>query len=292
MNKGVPYALCIFGVAVCTLALSTPASAIPAQNQNPQIVSHSGTLPKHGRLIIRSGLAWMDETAPLFVFLIRALSQNLTAKGFNITATSPSKLEKLPLGTEEVRNAKVPELSGGGGRRGQRVLSVPEAVARMNAMHLSREGRLPRLSPAKVTSPLPAAHAARNEQETKGRLVGVPLTNPELIRFALTQEAGHPALRGHSDIPGRLPHELWETDSDKADYVLVVKFAMLWPAAQQKTKNAIVAGWHLLFLDCYDLTPASSGTVPRRVWHATVQRVVSDPNMYLTLPDMARAALL
>jgi hypothetical protein len=230
----------------------------------------------------------MDENSPLFAFLNRKLSQYLTAKGFSITAASPpSRLEKLPPGTEEVRNAKVPELRGGGGRRGQHAMSVPEAVALMNAMHLSREGRLPRLSPAKPASPAHSTQAARHEQET-----GAPLTKPELIRFALTQEAGHPALHGHADIPERLPHELWETDLDKADYVLVVKFAMIWPAAQQRGKNAIVAGWHLLFLDCYDLTPARNGKGPRRVWNATVQRVVSDPSMYLTLPDMAQAALL
>ena len=280
------YALHIFLVAVCALGLSAPAGAMPAQGQNPQIVARSGALPQHGRLIIRSGLAWMDETSLLFASLSRELSQDLTAKGFDIVETSPSRLEKLPPGTEGVRNAKVPELPGGGGRRGQRAMSVPEAVTRMNAMHLAREGRLPRLTPAKAPS------TARNEQETGILLMGVPLTKPELIRFALTQEAGYPALRGHADIPGRLPHELRETDPDNADYALVVKFAMLWPAAQQKEKNALVAGWHLLFLDCYDLTPARSGKDPRRVWNATVQRVVSDPDLYQTLPDMARAALL
>jgi hypothetical protein len=265
---------------------------MPAQNQNQQIVARNGTLPKYGRLIIRSGLAWMDETSQLFVLLTRELTQVLTAQGFDVIATSPSRLEKLPSGTEEMRNVKVPAAPGGGGRRGQRVMSVPEAITRMNAMHLAREGRLPRLSHANAASTARPTQAVRSGEEAGVLVMGVPLTKPELIRFALTQEAGHPALRGHADIPGRLPHELWETDPDKADYALVVKFAMLWPSAQQKDKSAIVAGWHLLSLDCYDLAPARSGKDPRRVWNATVQRVVSDPNLPQTLPDMARAALL
>jgi len=278
------YALCIFWFAVSVPAPSMSAGALPAQNQDPQIVSHHGALPRQGRLIIRSGLAWMDETSPLFAFLAHNLSQALTEKGFSIIATSPSRRENLPLGTEEVRNAHMPALPGGGRGR-QRIMSMPEAIVRMHAMQLSREGRLPRLPAVKAPAALHPVQAAPDEK-------GLPLTKPELIRFALTQETGQPALHGQADIPGRLPHELWETDADKAEYALVVKFAMLWPAAEQKARSAIVAGWHLLLLDCYDLSTAKSGKNPRLVWNATVQRVVFSPNLSLTLQDMARAALL
>lgn len=317
--------LCLVLLPVCVVGAST-ASAAPAQSRSPQFVDREGALPSHGRVVIRSGLAWMNEASPLFALVSKELAEDLTARGVTVVQAPLSRMEELPPGTAEVRTAKVPELPGGGRGGRQRVMSVPEAAARMQAMHLSREGKLPRArfgnqtdvlkdfmgsatnaaggngtrkaapdagsaQPASTTRQTRPASAVPPGQETGIMLAGVPLTKPELIRFALSQEAGHPALRGHADIPGRLPRELHELDPDVADYDLVVKFAMLWPGARQKEQSALVAGWHLLLLDCYDLAPVRSGKKPRRIWQATVQRVVSEPNLLFTLPEMADAAV-
>ncbi len=301
----------VFFIVLVFLLLFPDASAsspAPAGGQSfgalPQFVARNGALPAKGRVLIRSGLAWMNEDSPLFAYLERALAKDLADRGLAVVKVDPSRLEPLPPGTADVRNAPVPELPGGGrGGRGARVMSVSEAAARMQAMHLFREGKLPQarfgnhadvlgdLAEGSAKGAAKTPQAARKRAVPAGNEFFVGLTGPETIRFALSQEAGHPALRGQVDVPGRLPRELQETDPEKADYALVVKFAMLWPGARQRAQSAIVAGWHLLLLSCYDLAPAGEGKEPRRIWNAAAQRVVSDPNLSFTLPDMAKAAL-
>ena len=285
--------------ALCLFALHLTASiaaAVPAKPgtplELPQLVHREGTLPQSGRMVIRSGLAWLNEESPLFSPLLQEAEKSAAARGLSLVPAAPSRMADLPPGTDAVRNAVVPE-AGGKGKR-QRVMSVPEATARMQAMHLARTGKLPQTrfgSNAGILGLPQAPGGESTAKQTVPNTQSLRLTQPELIRFALSQEEGLPALSGHVDIPGRLPQELREKDPNLADYAMTAKFAMLWPAARQKADRAIVAGWHMLTLDCYDLAPARQGKEPRKVWSSTVQRVVRNPDLTATLPDMMRAAL-
>lgn len=255
----------------------------PALAANPpveQLVAVTGALPGGGRVVIRSGLAWLVEDDPLFSAVARSLAEALIGRGLAVVETEPSAEAPLPQGSEAIRNALVPKHKG----KPRRVMSVAEAIARMKAMQLAREGRLPQ-----------AAFGGAK----KGSGTRLPsLSHQELIRFALSQEEGEPELGGHVSVPGRLPAEILASDPAIADYAVTVRFAMLWPGSgipdEPQTMNSnsgLAVGWHLLELVCYDLAPARQGKPPARLWSAVVQRVAFGMYLRGTLPRMARDAV-
>ncbi|MCC8193097.1 MAG: hypothetical protein LIP28_00405 [Deltaproteobacteria bacterium] len=257
-----------------------PRAAQAAEPPAGQLVAVKGALPLSGRVVIRSGLAWMDEDDPLFTAVARSLGAALIRRGLAVVTAEPSREAPLPKGTEAVRNAPVPKHMGAP----RRIMSVAEAVSRMKAMQLAREGRLPQ--------------ATFQGADPGNGARGPNLTHQELIRFALSQEEGEPELRGQVTVPGRLPDEVRASDPARADYALTVRFAMLWPGPgipdEQRTRNSnsgLAVGWHLLELSCYDLAPAREGKEPRLVWDAVVQRVTFGMYLRGTLPAMARDAV-
>ena len=268
------------GLAVMVLCqLAGTFEAVAANPLPEQLVFIKGALPEKGRVVIRSGLAWMVEDAPLFLAAARPLREALITHGLAVVTASPSLEAPFPRGMESVRNAPVPKHQGAP----RRIMSVAEAIARMNAMQLAREGRLPQ---------------AKFRGSAAG--TGVPaITQQELIRFAISQEEGMPELRGQVSIPGRLPEEIGTSDPKIADYAVVARFAMLWPGSgipdDQQTLNSnsgLAVGWHLLELACYDLAPARENKAPERVWTSTVQRVAFGAYLRGTLPRMTRDAVL
>lgn len=276
MRKGI----FILWVAACCFVCGL-GEAGAALGPVEQIVAEKGVLPQTGRVVIRSGLSWMAEDDPLFTLVARYLSEALIQRGLVLVAVSPSDDAPYPAGTERVRGVPIPKHNGGGPRR---LMSITEASARMKAMQLVREGRLPQTkfggTKSGTTSKIPRP------------------TKAEMIRFALSQEAGEPELRGYVTIPGRVPDEAHLSDPAVADYVLAVRFAMLWPASTSPDNppnvynhSGLAAGWHLLELGCYDLAPARQGKEPKRVWEATVQRVALGSYLRGTLPKMARDAV-
>lgn len=270
-----------FTVLVVLACLQGGVSPSPAADPPvEQLVAVTGELPSGGRVVIRSGLAWLVEDDPLFSAVARSLVEALIGRGMVVVETEPSLEAPLPKGAEAIRNAPVPKHKG----KPRRIMSVAEAVARMKAMQLAREGRLPQ--------------AAFGGAE-KGNGMRLPsLSHQEQIRFALSQEEGEPELGGHVSVPGRLPDEVLASDPAIADYVLTVRFAMLWPGSgipdEPQTMNSnsgLAVGWHLLELVCYDLAPARKGKPPARLWAAVVQRVAFGMYLRGTLPRMARDAV-
>ncbi|CAK7054472.1 MAG: hypothetical protein DELT_01152 [Desulfovibrio sp.] len=283
MVKGV---LCVARVIAFVTAfvlvggMHGPAAFAASVTPVEQLVSAKGELPRSGRVVIRSGLAWMSEDDPLFTSVARVLGEAFIRRGLVVVAAAPSDDAPFPAGTETVRNAAIPKHQGAPARP----MSIAEAVARMRAMQLAREGRLPQAK-FKGAKSVPSS--------------GQPhLTRQEMIRFALSQEEGEPELRGHVTIPGRVPEEVRASDHAVADYAVVVRFAMLWPGSgipdeppQINTRSGLAVGWHLLELACYDLTPARNGKGLKRVWNATVQRVAFGAYLRGTLPRMAIEAV-
>jgi hypothetical protein len=60
--------------------------------------------------------------------------------------------------------------------------------------------------------------------------------------FALSQEKGLPVLRGGMRIPGRMPGEAAATDRQAADYLLVVRFAVILPPLAEVPAGTWSAG--------------------------------------------------
>lgn len=265
----------------CACIGEVALASVPAE----QLVVTKGKLPETGRVVIRSELGWLREDAPLFASVARGVREELSERGLTVVSASPSESAPPPEGIESVRGVRVPEHKGGP----RRIMSVAEAISRMKAMQLAREGRLPQAT---------FEGGAAGVRKSSGSSVLPLLTPQEMIRFALSQEEGRPELRGHVTIPGRLPEELRSGDANVADYAVTVRFSMLWPASSvpdsstvPNTGHGLAVGWHLLEMACYDLVPVREGRAPRRIWNATVQRVAFGTYLGGTLPRMARDAV-
>ena len=213
-----------------------------------------------------------------------ALGSALTGRGLKVVSVSSSVPEPLPKGTAAIKDAPIPKAKGGR----QRVMSIAEAISRMRAMQLAREGRLPQ---ARL-----GTGGGSTSAGSGFTLEAAALSAPERTRFALSQLEGLPELRGQATIPDRVPDEIWEKDPAVADYAFVVRFVMLWPAAGRlegvrpaDTVSYLAIGWHLLQMECYDLGRQKGKLAS--VWSATVQNVAFSSNLRWTLPRMARAAV-
>ena len=273
MNARIRAVCAVFVLALALVGGTREARAASAE----QLVSYTGTLPHTGRVVIRSGLAWVAEDTPLFALVARALGDVLTERGLTVVATPPSRLAPYPPGMEAFRNRPVPPNPG----RPPRIMSLHEASMRMKAMQLAREGRLPKTS---------FGGTKRDVGERPS-----PLTGGALLRFALSQEKGLPELRGRITIPGRLPEELAASDAGLASYAVTLAYAMLWPGSgipdEPLTLNSdsgLAVGWHVLEAACYDLAAPRQGGQPKRVWSMTVQRVAFGAYVRGTLPKMVR----
>lgn len=206
-------------ICLCTVLFFYPAYAADDNTH----IDQSGTLPRQGRVVFRSGLAWMDETAPVFQKLQTALGKELAARGLSLVAVKPSALEPMPKtpmpnkqSARSVPNLHQPEQSKG----------VAENNAAQKAQELGQAGQLPKLKLRTYATP-------NSDKDLPDSVRAV--TAPDVTRalYARSQQAGKPVVQSFA-IPGRLPKEL-AGDAKIADYAIVIRFAAVraWASAPE-----------------------------------------------------------
>lgn len=205
-------------LSLLALLAAFPATACAAPDD--ALIRTSGTLPRHGRVVIRSGLAWMDENAALFHSLSLTLRRELSARGMTVIDRPASALEPMP---------QTPFPDKGDAASADPLLSVKNKdvtgdQGANKAAELGKDGKLPQLKLRGYGTPdkdkdLPASVRA--------------VTSPDVTRalFARSQRQGLPVTRSFT-IPGRLPKELTQ-DAAVADFAVIARFASVraWAAA-------------------------------------------------------------
>ena len=198
----------VFWVGLFSFLFSSPVAA----NQNLCWVS--GPLPPKGTIVIRSGLAWLDESSSVFRVLHATLEKEITHLGFTVIPVAPSTLDPLP---ETPLPAKKHSVSSVPSTKEK---TEQESLAAQKAKELGSGGKLPQLKLRSYTVP---------QKDADMPPAVMAITPPDVTRalFAKSQQMGQPEMRTFS-IPGRMPKEL-TTDAAKADYVLLAKFAVIRP---------------------------------------------------------------
>lgn len=206
------FSLCLaFGSILASTVSPGPAFAATTAD-----VCRAGTLPRQGKIIIRSGLAWMNETAPAFQTMARGVEKELASLGLTVVPyAKPSKLDKMP---------ETP-LQPSGARPAQPDLPKPISpkssgvsgdAAQEKADSLGKGGKLPKLKLRSYDAPKRDADLPQSVKNVRPPDVSKAL-------YAKSQELGRPVVQNFA-IPGRVPAEL-ESDAEYADYALVVRFA-------------------------------------------------------------------
>ncbi len=207
--------------AFLLLSLIVPLSACAATSPKaPEILTHEGgSFPESGGITVRSGLSWLNETAPVFRPLAKELAELLKAKGLSVVEAAPSAVEPMPV-TELPPDADALSSPAPRGKKG-----VPPAAAdgavQQRAAELAREGKLPQLKLREYAAP-------RKDADLPESVRKVAPPNVERALFALSQQKGVPLVRSLALIPGRMPSELAQ-DAATAKYALIVRFALMQP---------------------------------------------------------------
>ena len=170
-----------------------------------------GEFPRHGRVVIRSGMAWLDENAPVFSRMASALATELRARGLtvvNVKASSLDPMPKTPLPNKQTaaKNSRKPI-----------VLSGPsEEEAARKARELAKSGQLPKLKLRAYETPTRDSDLSESVRN---------ITAPDVTRalYARSQQLGRPVVSSFA-IPGRMPKEL-TNDAKIADYAIVIRIA-------------------------------------------------------------------
>lgn len=201
----------LFAACAGTALLTAPC---PSSARSSDIaVAKSGALPVKGMVVIRSGMAWMDETSPLFQNVRESLAKELTARGMTVVSVKPSALESmpetpLPQGSSTSYPGTMPKTGSN-----EAVTGTEQA---QKASELGREGKLPQLKLRSYTVP-----AKDTDLPASVRAVAPP--NVTRALYARSQQQGMPVVTSFA-VPGRLPKELAE-DATIADYAVVARFA-------------------------------------------------------------------
>lgn len=207
---------------IVVLLFCTPCAAA-----DRDLVWVSGPLPPKGSIVIRSGLAWLDESSAAFNRVRTVLEKELKSMGFTIVPVSPSKREPMPETKLPPKERAVAPARQAGGK------AAPEDAAALKAEELGKSGKLPQLKLRGYTVPAKDADLPPNV---------TAITPPDVTRalFARSQQMGRPEVRSFS-IPGRMPEEL-AADAARADYAVLVKFAMVRVMAAAPDTNQIFPG--------------------------------------------------
>ncbi|CAK7046628.1 MAG: hypothetical protein DELT_00852 [Desulfovibrio sp.] len=224
------------GVLAACLAVSflasflTPGTAFAASRKTDTVnttdVHRSGSLPKPGRIVIRSGLAWMNETSPAFQTMARGLEQELTSLGFTVVPyDNPSKTDPMPE-TPLQRSAKNAETTEGK-TAPPKGPAVSGGEAKEKTGTLAKDGKLPKLKLRSYDTPQRDADLPQTVKDIRPPDVSGAL-------YAKSQELGRPVVHNFA-VPGRVPAEV-ESDAAYADYTLVVRFASVrsWGAVPDR----------------------------------------------------------
>lgn len=189
----------------------------------PTNVERNGRLPASGKIVLRSGLAGMNETSPLFRSLEQSLIPLLTEKGLTVVPCQPSALGQSPRDSASVRqeppSSNQPRTAQGpSSGAGYGAASEDEAKARAEKM--GAEGKLPKLKLNAYTAPV-------NDTDLPDSITNIRSPDRTSVLFFLSQEQGMPLLNRGGPLPGRLPSEVTRTDPKNADYALVCRFALV-----------------------------------------------------------------
>lgn len=212
-------AFCAFLPFAAFLILFFGVVPIRAASGPDPVIQTSGVLPRQGRLVIRSALAWLDENAALFHTVASVVRTEAAARGLSIVARPPSRLEpmpKTPLPEQKDAASASPSLS-------ERNKGTDENRSAQKAAELAKDGKLPKLKLRGYDTP-------EKDRDLPDSVKSI--TAPDVARalFARSQQQGLPIVRSFS-IPGRMPKELAD-DAKLADYAMLVRFASVraWAA--------------------------------------------------------------
>ena len=183
------------------------------------LVDMSGKLPRQGRVVLRSGMAWLDETTPTFYRLSSALAKELQDRGLTVVSVKASELDPMP---------KTPLPNKQSARKGPRKVAAQsgptEEAAASKASELGKSGQLPKLALRTYATPDSDADLSESVRS---------ITAPDVTRalYARSQQQGRPIVHAFA-IPGRMPKEL-PHDATIADYAIIIRFAAVqtWAAA-------------------------------------------------------------
>ena len=210
----------------CFTAGGTPQAR--ASSASSEQVTVTGALPSGGKAVLRSGLQWMDERAPLFLRVQAELCPLLEARGFSLLNIVPSAVQPVPQfpvpsapGTPEKK--RVPPPAPG-------VAAPTEAAAQAAAAELKAAGRLPQVS-------LRRYDVAHKDTDLPKTVLSIAPPDPQVILFALSQQRGMPLVKRAGSIPGSLPPELVAQDAQGADVAFVLRLALVQP---QPSRGAVL----------------------------------------------------
>ncbi len=204
-----------------------PALTACAAKDVPTHVERGGGLPASGRVVVRSGLAWMNEQSPLFVSLKSSLIPLLQRRGLTVVEAPPSTLLPMP-GPRDPGPAA--EAQVGAPAR-------PSAAAGEQAA----ADAAARTSPGKPLR-LPAYTVPSSDAKLPASVLSVVPVDPMEILFARSQADGMPLLRRGGRIPGRVPAEMTGVDPGLADYTLVVRVTMVRPQSARLGGGSVALG--------------------------------------------------
>lgn len=178
-----------------------------------------GELPVRGRVVIRTGLAWLGEKAPVFASIASRLEQHLARRGLLVTPVGPSTLAPPPPMPKASSTAR--EDTAASSQKNRTSLrggntAPAEPAMQEKAAELARSGKLPQVSLRGYAAPkkdaeLPASVRAVKPPDVQRRLE------------ALSQMRGAP-VSATAAIPLRMPPELAD-DAAKAEYAILIRFA-------------------------------------------------------------------
>ncbi|MDL2272599.1 hypothetical protein LJC23_06165 [Desulfovibrio sp. OttesenSCG-928-I05] len=220
-----------FRVLLFAVLLMLPLASCVARQDVDSVVK--GEQPEAGRVVLRSGLAWLDESSPVYQPLWAELRRVCEEKDWRVVPVPPSRMKPLPdnpvpggSGGVRVPDASVYTAAESGLRQPRqfRADGRPEAGedlrTQAKAAELARAGKLPATRLQGYASPA-------NDAELPPSVMAVTPPDIATYLFALSQLRGRPLLRGVPSIPLHIPQELTTDDPARADYAILVRFAVI-----------------------------------------------------------------
>ena len=195
--------------------LLVPALSACAAKELPVHTQQGGALPSSGRVVIRSGLAWMNEQSPLFGSVKASLTPLLQQRGLTVVEAAPSTLRPMPGPRDTGAAADTPELGA-------------PARAHADAGDQASADAAAKQTPGKPLK-LPPYTIPGSDAKLPPSVLAVEPVDPIEILFARSQADGMPLLRRGGRIPGRIPPEMLTVDPALADYTLVVRVTLVSP---------------------------------------------------------------
>ena len=201
-----------------------PALSACAAKEVPIHTERGGNLPASGRVVVRSGLAWMNEQSPLFRNMSASLAPLLRERGLTVVEAPPSTLSPMPGPRDSGPTASAPTGSA----------PKPDAAAGDQAA----ADAAAKSAPGKPLK-LPPYSVADSDAKLPPSVMAVVPIDPMEILFARSQKDGMPLLRRGGRIPGRIPPEMLTADPSLAEYTLVVRLTMVRPQAARSSGGGV-----------------------------------------------------